>query len=339
MVDPPRIVLSEYRELRRLRAKHFETIHLCVHVPTGRHVTLIKGGFVYARATYFGRMAQVMHQMTHPATLACRGVLLPSPESPGALVTHAMPNGFLADVNRQVYGGMAPAAWGPTARSKAVVGILAGMCFVHLQGLIHRSLCPENILLDENWEVQIAGFNRARPAGWVHHDKLESKYIPILPCMAPDDILSGGRPESDVYSFAVCLYALFLEPTKLDDGCSIRPNHSLVQRAVLCGARFVGSELIPPFYWELIKACWCPDPDERPSFADLLMRFRTDRRWILEGSDAEAVAEYERRVSDGIPAVLDERTRLRVERDEDQGRVQYVRSEAELMRLLGLLRK
>jgi hypothetical protein len=41
------------------------------------------------------------------------------------------------------------------------------MCFIHWLGLLHRSLCPQNIFLDENWEVRISGSYRMRPADWL----------------------------------------------------------------------------------------------------------------------------------------------------------------------------
>jgi hypothetical protein len=42
----------------------------------------------------------------------------------------------------------------------------------------------------------------------------------------------------------------------------------------------------------MITACWRQDPLERPSFAELLRLFATDRRWVLPGTDLSALADY-----------------------------------------------
>jgi hypothetical protein len=108
-----------------------------------------------------------------------------------------MPNRTLDEVNEQVYRGAPPAAWGPTAKSKAVIGIAAGMCFLHSLGFFHRLLTPKHVLLDENWQAQIAGSTTV--PGWPN--------VPAFRFEVLDDDYAGG---SDVYSFAFCLHALFL---------------------------------------------------------------------------------------------------------------------------------
>jgi serine/threonine protein kinase len=210
-------------------------------------------------------------------------------------------NGSLAEINKRVYGekyaGPVPPAWGPTAVSKAIIGIAAGMAFIHSLGLIHRALCPEHILLDENWEVRITGFRTARPNGWASHDdRAKSRRFSIFdsPEFSRSDNLHTEW--GDVYSYAICLYSLFTAPTTLAWG---GPGSKYeLERAVRQGYHLRPSPQIPPFIWDLIQTLW--RSDEGRSFKDILSDFRRDRRWILEGSDAAAVAEYEHRVCDPL---------------------------------------
>jgi serine/threonine protein kinase len=146
MVDPRLIDLSHYREIRHLGEGRLGNVYVYIHIPTGHHFALQKSS---QNSFDLARRAQLMHQMTHPATLACLGFKLPSPDSPGCLLMEFMANGTLASVNQQVYAGRRPAAWSWTAISKAAFGLTAAMYFIHLLGLSHRSLCPAHIFLDE----------------------------------------------------------------------------------------------------------------------------------------------------------------------------------------------
>jgi serine/threonine protein kinase len=146
-----------------------------------------------------------------------------------------MPNGTLNGVNRQFYAGRAPPAWNPTARSQGAIGIVAGMCFIHSLGLLHRSLCPANILLDENWEVRISGSFRMPPVERYPQPARMFRFEWHVPpeCGNDDD---PWTTKCYLYAFAFCLYARFLEPKTLDDGC---PPSSGITRfyAVQKGAR------------------------------------------------------------------------------------------------------
>jgi hypothetical protein len=46
--------------------------------------------------------------------------------------------------------GASPGWWTPTAKVKAVAGLVLGLWFVHSFGLIHGWITTKNILLDSN---------------------------------------------------------------------------------------------------------------------------------------------------------------------------------------------
>jgi hypothetical protein len=56
--------------------------------------------------------------------------------------------------------GSRPAWWTPTAKAKAVAGLVLGLRFAHSLGLIHGHLTTNNILLDSNHRIQITDFLR-----------------------------------------------------------------------------------------------------------------------------------------------------------------------------------
>jgi serine/threonine protein kinase len=82
------------------------------------------------------------------------------------VVMELMPNGSLDEVVRLVHEGRPPPRWDATARSKAVLGMIAGMAFVHSLGLVHGSLDPIHILLDSDFEVRIASFGCSALGGF-----------------------------------------------------------------------------------------------------------------------------------------------------------------------------
>jgi hypothetical protein len=105
-----------------------------------------------------------------------------------------------------------------------------------------------------------------------------------------------GAP-ADVYSFAMCLYALWARFRRLDDRADARtPGAPTVIQRICSGARFARDGAIPEYYWDLITRCWRADPQARPSFAEILAELMHNRAWVLLGTDEEALAAYEAKV-------------------------------------------
>jgi tRNA A-37 threonylcarbamoyl transferase component Bud32 len=67
---------------------------------------------------------------------------------------------ILDSILDQFYRSDAPAQCDATARPKVVVGLAAGMAFMHSVGILRRDLKPQNILFDERYEIRIADFGR-----------------------------------------------------------------------------------------------------------------------------------------------------------------------------------
>jgi serine/threonine protein kinase len=160
-----------------------------------------------------------------------------------------MPHGTLDSVLDQFYRGDAPAQWDATARSKAVVGVAAGMAFMHSVGILHGDLSPKTIMLDERYEIRIADFGRRCEGAEVS----EARRPDVT--WAPEVLESQSyTSRADVYSYGICLYLLFANALFLNDRPTrqVRTLPDLILR-VEAGARFVRKGKIPDFYWDLIR--------------------------------------------------------------------------------------
>jgi BR serine/threonine kinase len=95
--------------------------------------------------------------------------------------------------------------------------IIYGLEFLHLHGICHRALQPENILLDKDDNIKIGDFGFTR---WMRHrqDDLSCG----LPHYAAPELFTGslydGR-KADVWAAGVILYALLSGTLPFDDRC------------------------------------------------------------------------------------------------------------------------
>jgi serine/threonine protein kinase len=246
---------------------------------------------------HFQREVEIMSKMTHPATLSMRGYSLPfAGRASGLIVMDFMQNGSMDEVNQRVYMDTAPAGWDATARSKAVFGMAAGLCFLHSLNYVHRDLKPANVLLDGNWEVRLTDFGQSRAVG------TDMTLAPGTPLTQAPETYNDDPYDNkvDVYSYAVCLYLMFCPGDALDDNPRPFQNSTAFMRRVNQGARLKKKDAIPEVYWTLIVSCWDQLPANRPSFVDIIVKFRQNRDWVLEGTNMEELAAYEKKVWNGL---------------------------------------
>lgn len=182
---------------------------------------------------------------------------------------------------------------GPIAyalKLKIALDAARAMSFLHSNGILHRDLKPENLLLNSmtmdmsGVTVKLADFGTSRA---VSEKIIANKYTtgigtPIY--MAPE-ILEGENYglKADIFSFGVLLWVLFTQKAPYD---FLKFSWD-VPEFVLSGKR----EKIPPecptVYSELIESCWSPDPEERPTAAQLTKLLERTLAILLENGTQE----------------------------------------------------
>jgi serine/threonine protein kinase len=183
----------------------------------------------------------------------------------------------------------------PQAAVDVMSQIASAMEYLHGQGVVHRDLKPNNILVSPNTnpelsadgyvEVKLAGFGSAKVN--TSSSMLHSQICGAATWRAPEAFPDHEgqprrfRPEkADVYSFAiVCsqilsgqLYPYGCTPVRLLERISSPQN----ERPFLPSDSNYPAELL-----SLIKECWAPDPRKRPNFSTICSRLQEIRFNIL----------------------------------------------------------
>ncbi|KAK8890780.1 hypothetical protein M9Y10_027979 [Tritrichomonas musculus] len=243
---------------------------------------------------------EVSNQMSlkHPALLELLGHYIPFCNvGKLTIVTPFMKNGSLCKVLADEKKSSAPHEWTETTRAINIIGIAAGLCYMHQKNLIHRDLKPDNILLDDKFYPKICDFGFSK----IFEEGLEAivnaTYLGTQIYMAPELITSKGcNSKIDVFSYALILYELFVQETAFES--SKNKNVHTYLECVVNGTRpnIKNDGRFPPFFQSLIDDCWAQDPKDRPSFnkilSSILEAYKNEEIFDSSTVDRDEIDEY-----------------------------------------------
>ena len=95
--------------------------------------------------------------------------------------------------------------------ARYVCAIAKAIAYVHECGMLHRELCPQNILIDEHDQPQVSGFGLATPYEEPGPILMSGAIIGVPAYMSPEQVM--GIPgvighATDIYSLGTILYEL-----------------------------------------------------------------------------------------------------------------------------------
>ncbi len=161
--------------------------------------------------------------------------------------------------------------------------ITAALDSAHTQGVIHRDLKPQNILLTEEDVVKLTDFGLARLIGKTRITR-EGSLMGTFTYLAPELILGQeASPQSDLYAFGIILYELVAGRLPFDDES---PTAILTQH--------IHAPVVPPSSYNpeitpaldgLIAQLLAKRPEDRPRSAALVSQ-------TLTNLQSEAAAEF-----------------------------------------------
>jgi serine/threonine protein kinase len=160
------------------------------------------------------------------------------------------------------------------------------LAFAHAQGVVHRDVKPENVLLTKAGRAKVADFGLARAVGQSSLTT-EGRLLGTAAYMSPEQV-KGQRATaaSDVYAMGVILYEAITgaRPFNADSQLGY-----LYQHAEVVPPRPVIRGRYPAALASLALDCLAKDPDDRPTMAEVAERLvvasqrrrRARRRWWI----------------------------------------------------------
>ena len=239
----------------------------------------------------FIREVLTLYTLDHPAILRINGFSIPSQKDKSYYIfTEFMPNGNLKEVKLKEKAGECPEGFTATKKTICLIGIAAGMKFVHKENIMHRDLKPENIFFDKDFYPKIADFGLARLFEENGHitSNLGTPYFMAPELFDDDDEITKAI---DVYAFGVLVLSLF-EPDFKFAATKQPKNLSQLVQHIKNGKRFVIPKGVPEEYIKLIDRCWATDPRDRPTFDEIYDTVTKDDSFYLEDADDDEIKEY-----------------------------------------------
>jgi serine/threonine protein kinase len=182
-----------------------------------------------------------------------------------------------------------------------IVGIALAMQFVHSRGAIHRDLKPENILLDWDWTVRIADFGHSTaPPAPEHPSLVRSRALQHWPSMdsrylAPECYNCTFLQASDVFAFGLILFEILAARPAFPESLN---QLQIGYMVAVEGARpAIPNDVLPPAR-ALIEDCWAADPDDRPTFEEIVERLAEIDFRVIADVDSAKVAAFVKRIED-----------------------------------------
>lgn len=304
-LDNIKMASSDLLEKQDLDSGGFGKVSLCLHR---------SHGFVILKKVYTGsncaeyneallEEGKMMHRLRHNRVVKLLGVIME--EGNYSLVMEYMEKGNLMHVLK------AEVSVPLSVKGRIILETIEGMCYLHDKGVIHKDLKPENILVDHDFHIKIADLGVASFKTWSKLTKEElnkqrevnsssKKNGGTLYYMAPEhlnDINAKPTEKSDVYSFAIVLWAIFANKEPYE-------NVICAEQFVVCiksGNRPDVEDIIehcPREIISLMERCWQATPEDRPTFPDIGKEFKPFYSSQLEEFVEEDVASLKKEYPD-----------------------------------------
>ncbi|GER40511.1 protein kinase family protein [Striga asiatica] len=238
----------------------------------------VYGGGQYTEKTLviYKKEIDAMRRLRHPNVLLFMGAVCTGEKL--AIVTEYLRRGSLFKTLHKNNQSL-----DTRRRLKMAVDVARGMNYLHHRNppILHGDLKSSNLLVDKSWTVKVGDFGLSKLKRATFLTSKSGRGTP--PWMAPEVLQNEPSTEkSDVFSFGVILWELMTERIPWGD------LNSLQVKGVVgfMDRRLDLPENIDPRVRSIISQCWQSDPDNRPSFEDIISKI-TDL--VLSGDNVSAM--------------------------------------------------
>jgi serine/threonine protein kinase len=175
------------------------------------------------------------------------------------------------------------------------------MRYVHSTRIVHGDLTPDNILLDWDWTPRVADFGHSRMwdqlqlASPIHAGAGAVRLYPDFHYLAPECYEDQRGPASDVFAFGLILYEIVVGQSAFPKSLN---RWAIVKRLLMEEALPAIPSLVLPAVRALIRDCWAFDPDERPTFCEVVELLESMRFKVMPDVDSRKVELFVKKVQD-----------------------------------------
>ena len=149
-----------------------------------------------------------------------------------------------------------------------ILQVAKGMEHLHNNDIIHRDLNSANILLSATMTAKVCDFGTAR---YLTNTTAQTGEAGTYRWMAPEvmeAVEAKINKKCDSFSFGMVAYELLVHKLPYYD----TPGNGMVCVKVMQGERPAIPPTIPQYLHSLVTSCWEPNPQERPSFQDIVQK-------------------------------------------------------------------
>lgn len=243
------------------------------------------------------REINILYQSNHPSILKFIGYNpydFSSKPYP-VIITEYLQNNSLDDVIELERQSRSPQNWDDTKKLINIYGIASAMSYLHARDIIHRDLKPANILEDDSFYPRLGDFGLSKETNQrvrTHQTEVGMKGTPAF--MSPEGLKKFEyTKEGDVYAFSILVFQLITlkDPYK---------DTNFIQLCVKInnGERPKFDYEIPECYYNLITRCWAENPEDRLTFADIVLELRNNKDFISDGIDSDEYYDYIQMIDD-----------------------------------------
>ena len=226
-----------------------------------------------------------------PNILKVTGWTVPSETHDYAtIITEYMPNGSLA---RVVSGEL---SLNDTQKQIVFYGVADALLRAHTSCTYHRDVKPENILLNDRLEPVISDFGVAYLLSTGMTDVSRGGCVGTRRYMAPEVYQGPLYAKVDQFAYALTVWSVLTGEIPFKDK-NIWEASDLIRD----GKRPEIPERLPSQYKKLLREMWAQEPNQRPSFEEIMNRFRQGHLH-LPNTDQRAFREYVKMLETSNPA-------------------------------------
>ncbi|MGH2724160.1 MAG: Stk1 family PASTA domain-containing Ser/Thr kinase [Actinomycetota bacterium] len=189
----------------------------------------------------------------------------------------------------------------PVQSAQVVAGVLSALGHAHRQGIVHRDVKPENVMITTEGAVKVADFGLARALADARISHAPGTVTGTVQYLAPEQI-EGGRADlrTDLYATGIVLYELLTGQVPFTGETSVAIAYRHLRERVPPPSR--SNPMVPPSLDRVVLGATERHPDRRPPDAQA-MHAELERA-VPELPPAPSLAELASSVTpaDEVPA-------------------------------------